>query len=194
MKRLIYLALLLLPALTLDMPHAEDNGFPVTQEINIGNMQELIDAIRAIPAVATTTVSSGGGTVTESTVTLTLSGGGVFLSTFGPISSTAFRISKSSFYVAGIDAFLTLPSSVGATSFKVWYTTADLYGIVWTTVTPNMVVSTNARQSVYISTYIPLYEGAWVAVGIDTIPINGLMPEGWGVNLHGINRRTGQIW
>lgn len=147
---------------------------------------------------STTTVNGsaggGSGTVTESTSTLTLFGGGVFLSTFGPIGSATFRVSKSTFYIAGVDAFINKPSSVASTMFKVYYSTSDRYGITWTPITFAVIVDTNLRSNLYTSTGFVINDGWWVGIGIDTVAISGLQAEDWGVNLHGLLRRQGQQW
>lgn len=205
MKRTVWIFIILLVGLTYSKAHADPppTGTTPSNVGYLGNMDALIKAIKGLsvqlstaagPAGPAGPAGSGGGTVTESTATLTLFGGGVFLSTFNPIGSATFRVSKSSFYVTGVDAFVNKPSSVGATHFKVYYSTSDRYGITWTPITFSVIVDTNLRQSVYTSTAFNLYEGYWVGVGIDTLAISGLQAEDWGVNLHGVMRRQGQQW
>ena len=146
---------------------------------------------------ATGTVSAsggGGGGADSSTTSFTMYGGGAFLSTANPIGTTTHRVTKSTWQVLGVDAFINKTSSVGATIFKVWITTSDNYGIAWSTITPQIVVSTNNRSSVFISTGFQVQDGNWIGVGIDTIPISGLQPEDWGVKLHYWKRQSGQTY
>lgn len=142
----------------------------------------------------------------ESTSTVTLFGGGIFMSTSAPISSTIFRVTKATWTIAGVDAWAGYASTVAATKFKVWRSTDPTYSNSWSTVTPQIVLSTAPgagggsppnslnTYSNYISTSYVINDGWYVGIGIDTVPISGILTQDWGVNIYTIIRRNGQVW
>ena len=171
-----------------------DTGITVTAIDIVGD--EFVSSYSGSTVTLTHTPSAGGagGGTDVSTITFTMYGGGAFLSTANPIGTTVHQVRKSSWEVVGVSAFINLASSVGATMFKVWHTTSVSYGITWSTITPQIVVTTNSRESVYISTKFAVNDRTWIGIGIDTIPISGLQPEDWGVNLHLWKRLDGQTY
>mgnify|MGYP001593104700 FL=1 len=136
-----------------------------------------------------------------STSTLSLGGGGVFLSTFQPISTTVTRITKGTFTIVGVDAFLVTPSTVGATKFKVWVASDTNFSNCWSTVTPQIVIGTQATGgslpntfSTYISTQYVIYDGYYLGVGVDTFSVTGTVPQDYQVNIHGRKDSSGVTW
>ena len=136
-------------------------------------------------------------TVTQATATVTIAGGGVFMSTWTPIADAVYKLPKATFSVCGISAYLVQASSIGATMFAVYESTVQGYGsnAYWVRFSPQIVVTTNATASVYMSTSFTIPDLSRFGIGIDTIPVGaGSMPYGWGVTLHGLINQTNQVW
>lgn len=140
---------------------------------------------------------------TESTFTITLGGYGVFPSTYLPVEGATFRVSKATLVICGMDAWINKPSSVVANStvFLMFHSSGGGYGINWSSMSPPVAVqpdlsgsSDQARHSIYISTRMEIYDGNFIGIGITTVPISGVTPVDWGVNLHCLIRRAGVAW
>ena len=136
--------------------------------------------------------SGGSSTVENSTRTMTIGfGGEVFFATNSivPVPGAFGAVSRTTINVVGVQAFLNVGSTVGATGFRIAVSTALGGGSTpFSYMSPNVIVDTATTQStghysVFVSTQFKILSQSRFSLHITTCPTNGILPSDGGMNI-----------
>lgn len=132
--------------------------------------------------------SAGGTGFIGSTITkiLACNGEQFFATTsFIPCQGAWDNIGRTTFVVTALQAFTNIPSTVGATSYRIVDSSSAGGNTPFSYVSPNVVVDTFTRFSVWTATRIPIWADHTFALHITTAPITGTMSAEGGFKIEG---------